>query len=195
MGTSFGSISTSEVDRYNEQLDFYFQAMEKYFCALHALKEVANRTIAFTIEIRNSGTAPADDVDVLFRFPDGFRLMVEEDLPKQPSKPRPPEKPVSSLERLVRGQQLMSYLPRPNTYMPSLKPISSFKIEETNSYDVTDHFRRIKHGVPVTLPKLYAQFASFVEAHSFNCEYELRPANAPSAFIGRLDFVVRMREE
>ena len=60
---------------------------------------------------------------------------------------------------------------------PHFRPPSSFQIEETNSYNVTDHFARIKHGIPAELPKMFIEFPSLAEATSFKCSYELRPAN------------------
>jgi len=73
--------------------------------------------------------------------------------------------------------------------MPSIED-TSFRIEETNSYDVTDHFRRIKHGVPVEPPTMYIEFPSLAEAKSFNCTYKLRPENLTEPVTGDLHFVI-----
>ena len=50
---------------------------------------------------------------------------------------------------------------------------SSFKLEQTNSYKLTDHFQKIKHLKAVQLPKLYLTFDSQDSIQSFNCDYEL----------------------
>lgn len=193
--TALGSVDflpLGAMRKYNEELDIYYSKMEKYYRKRHEWSEVANRTISFTIEIGNTGTAPADDVHVFLRFPNSFRLMTEEDLPKSPLRPRPPEKPISHLERLSRPLYMEPFLYNRSTYIPTVETIPTFKITEEGGYSVTDHFGRIKHGIPVTLPKLFVQFPSRSKSHSFSSEYELRPANSPTAFTGNLNFVVEV---
>ena len=86
----------------------------------------------------------------------------------------------------LHGNQLKS--------LPDIRPPSSFRIKQTNSYDVTHHFARIKHGIPASLPKIYIEFPSLTLAKSFKCTFELRPANLTSPVTGELHFVIESKE-
>ena len=93
---------------------------------------------------------------------------------------------LQALRSISAGLSMRLTPPIPQT--PSLP--SSFRITRTNSYNVSDYFERIKHGIPKSLPKMYAEFASREQAASFHCDYTIRAANVPSALTGQLHFVV-----
>ena len=188
------AISPEQIRRYNAELDEFYAEAESYFRALHDFREPTSRTISFMLEICNTGTAPADDVDALFHFPDGFRLLSEDDLPEEPDPPDPPEEPLGRADQLSRSLNYTHSLLARQPSVPSIGPASSFRIKKTNSYDVTDHFARIKHGIPATLPKMYIEFPSLSEASSFKCSYELRPANLPAPVTGEVHFVIERED-
>jgi hypothetical protein len=75
--------------------------------------------------------------------------------------------------------------------VPRFEPPASLRIERTNSFRVTDYFDNVKHGMSVELPPLYALFASYESAKSFECAYELRPANLPAPVTGKLHFMIQ----
>ncbi len=79
-------------------------------------------------------------------------------------------------------------LARPS--LPDFRMTSSFSIERTDSYDVRDHFPRIKHGDRVPLPEMFLTFDSYESAGSFSCQYTIRPANLPTPITGDLHFVI-----
>src|SRR5690606_37435868 len=122
----FSHIQTRD---YNAKLDTFYSRWEAYLREEHAFREPECRRIQFAIEIRNTGTAPAEDVDVSFHFPDGFRLMTEDDLPVAPRQPESPdESGHGRLARLV--ERKYASMPRPS--VPSAPPI---RIVESTSYD------------------------------------------------------------
>jgi hypothetical protein len=193
---SFGNnaINPEEIQRYNNELDDFYANIESHRRQIHAFHARESRTISFSMEIRNGGSAPADDVDVLFDFPGGFRLMGKKDLPQSPRAPTPPAKPLGRLDELRRSAEYArSVLAQPSEY-PDISFPSSFRIDETNSYRVSDCYSRIKHGIPETLPTLYAEFASLHEAKPFKCTYELRAANLTDPVNGELHFVIEVDE-
>ena len=150
----------------------------------------AKRTIRFEVEIRNVGTAPAEDVDVELHFPDGFQLMSDDDLPNHPVEPRPP-RDLRSLRQIIAENivQIPSvHFPSPT--VPELIIPTCFSIKRTGSYTVSDHFERIKHGARVVLPELFLVFDSYESASSFKYEYKLTLANLPDSVMGELHFVI-----
>lgn len=190
----FDPIEPEEYDRYNRGVDAYLAEYEQYMRETWEQKAALWRTIRFQIEIRNTGTAPADDVDVQVNFPDGFVLMSEDDLPDLPKEPRPPRKPRSRMDILsdsIGGIQNLSF---PSLLIPDFMMPTSFKIERTGSYMVTDHFTRIKHGGSVRMPEMLLTFDSYESAVPFHCEYTLRPANLPDPVTGELHFVIEKED-
>lgn len=188
------AINPDQIRRYNSELDDFYANAESYFRTLHDFSEPSSRTISFVLEISNTGTAPADDVDVLFHFPDGFRLLTEDELPEVPEPPDPPEEPLGRIDQLSRPTNSTYSMLAKLASLTDVSPLSSLRIQKTQSYIVTDHFARIKHGIPATLSKLYIEFPSLTEARSFRCTYELRPANLAAPVTGDLHFVIEREE-
>jgi hypothetical protein len=54
----------------------------------------------------------------------------------------------------------------PHIHVPNFKPLSTFKLKKANSYDVSDHFARIKHGQTEKLRQLFLIFDSHEDATS-----------------------------
>lgn len=193
--TAFGAmagISDAEYDRYNQGVNDYLRDYEAYVKAAWIATLVHRRTISFHIEISNIGTSPADDVDVHLHFPDGFTLSSEG--PEMPQVPRPPHPPQTAMEILQASMPYSSAMHFPSA-IGRPTPVSAFSIKRTKSYDVDDHFLRIKHGGSVTMPEMFVLFDSFEDAKSFSCHYTVRPANLPEALSGDLHFVVTKGSE
>ena len=187
---SIDPIQPEEYQRYNRDVDHYLAAYERYMRETWEQKAALQRTIRFQLEIRNTGTAPADDVDVEVHFPDGFTLVDEEGLPELPKEPRPPRKPRTRAQMIMDGIGPIPHLQLPSPAAADFKMPTSFNIRRTGSYLVSDHFTRIKHGGAAKLPEMFLVFDSYKDAHSFHCEYTIRPANLPDAVSGTLHFVI-----
>jgi hypothetical protein len=107
-----------------------------------------------------------------------------------PAEPSPPPEPRTQMGVLVNNMHYSTNLSLPTVTLPHLGMPLSFNIRRTDSYRVTDHFRRIKHGDNGLLPKLFLMFDSYDTASSFACRYVLRPVNLPDAVSGELHFVI-----
>jgi hypothetical protein len=183
-------IPAEEYERYNQGVDEYLRSYERYMRDTWEAQAAMGRSIRFEIEIRNTGTAPAEDVDVLLHFPDGFRLFLRED-PDIPQKPHPPRKPRTGNQIVLDSIDRISH---PDLAMPSppyFKMPSSFSIERTQSYDVRNHFPRIKHGDRVAFPEMFLTFDSYEAAAPFSCRYTISPTNLPTPITGDLHFVIK----
>ncbi len=186
-----GLIEPDEYDRYNRDVDEYLAEYELYMRERLERKALLQRSICFQVEIRNTGTGPADDVDVQIHFPDGFNLISPDDLPELTEEPSPPQQPRTLVQKITYSVGHMSdfSIPSPAVFNESKMP-NSFKIERTGSYTVTDHFERIKHGGSVKMREIFLTFDSYESAGSFHCEYTIRPANLPDPVRGELHFVI-----
>jgi hypothetical protein len=185
--------SIDEYERYNKDVDKYIIQYKSYLKASLMKREVTKRSINFQIEIRNIGTAPAEDVDIYLHFPDGFVLMQGDSLPpflKKPETPIEPRTQAQIIAESINSFSNFQHFSLPKSYIPQIGTTSAFKIKKTKSYELTDHFKRIKHGGFVKLPKLFIIFESFDSANSFSCDYIIRPANMPEPLRGSINFVI-----
>ena len=190
----YNSIPPEEYERYNVAVKEYLKKYERYMRDKWEQRTAMLRTIQFSIEIRNMGTAPAEDVDVLFHFPDGIILFLEDDIPSVPQEPHPPQKPRKSIQIMTEHIGRIPHFDPGRPAVSDFKMPTSFRIERTQSYDVLDHFSRIKHGDYVETPMLFLMFGSYEGASSFECEYTIRPANMPSPSTGKLHFVIKKED-
>jgi hypothetical protein len=182
---AFASIGQEEINRYNEECSCYPDRYRKY---LYKLRECQKRHgIHFQIAIINDGTAPAENVDVSFHFPDGFDMYLEDELPNLPYEPSLPQKPKTFVEQMKESMtsniNIRDLCRVSNTKIPT-----SYTLKRTNSYDFTDSFRIIKHHEKVILPELFLFFPSYEQIKSFQCTYRITVANLPDIVDGVINF-------
>jgi hypothetical protein len=190
----WNSVSREDIDDYNTRLDKFYQAYGEYLRASIQHQNLERRAIKLEVFVANDGSAPAEDIDVFMHFPGGFELTDAEGFPSPPTRPEPPQKPRTPMEKLHdRTQRLVSMppltahvpgpiVPPPNVSVPTIK--------KTNSYDVSFHVQRVKHGLQEPAEALYVVFGSFEAAQSFHVDYEILAANVPSKVTGQLHVVV-----
>ena len=190
--TNFDRIPAEEYDRYNREIDAYVERYGQYIRETWVTRAIMKRCIRFTVVISNTGNAPADDVDVLLHFPDGFKLITKERVPVVPDEPQPPYEPISRAQEMIKGVRMQGIRGMPEHLFYRFQPpqSSAFSIKKTNSYNVNNHYQRIKHGDVVRLPEMFLIFDKYETAASFNCEYTIRPVNLPSPVTGQLHFVI-----
>jgi rRNA-processing protein FCF1 len=192
---SYTAPELAEYDRYNQEVDVYMRFYEA-FLRQEAEWEAANRrTLRFQIGVWNTGTAPAEDVDVVLRFPNGFSLLTEDDLPDKPTKPSSPRRPRSIVEMSRETLRVSSSFEALSPHLrypirPVVPSEPTFSLKRTNSYEVREHFGRVKHGENGLLPMLFLTFDTDDAVASFACEYQLTVANLPDRIAGQVHFVM-----
>ncbi len=104
----------------------------------------------------------------------------------EPREPSLPQEPISDIEKI---RQQLSVVPDFSRYIiPDIEPPSSFSIKRTNSYDISDSFRVIKHNERECLPELFLRFNSIEKTKSFRCEYRVTIDNLPEEIKGNINF-------
>lgn len=185
-------IPKEEFERYNREREQYFSEYENYLVSLETLRSQPSRTLELILEVRNIGSAPAEDVDVYVDFPDGFSLYTKDNIPVGSKEPEPPSQPRTAFQNLLSQQMRAALRPIP---MPSLNATDmlmgdTFSLKKTSSYELREHFDRIKHGYLIPIRPLYLIFDSFETADSFNFRYEITAGNLPKAITGRMNVIV-----
>ncbi len=198
MSTSLLSIlSTADINGYNAELEKFYQDYAIYLQNKADFQSLKHTTVKLTIWLVNDGTAPAEDIDILLHFPDGFNLIDEKEFLQSPAPPTPPVLPETIMEKLGKFNTemygLSSYMISPPN-IPNLQPpnVSSPNIRRTtNSYGVEIEVRRLKHKFRVQFDPLYVVFESFNDANSFQVDYQILAANLPNEVSGKLHVVIQ----
>lgn len=182
------AIPQSEIDDYNRDLDVFFKKYEDYAEDLYEEGVFKNNAIKIEFRIGNSGTAPAEDIDVDIHFPDGFDLLMESDFPKRKTKPNPPSKPNRGIGNFRMPLSPTSFYQSAN-FQPNDTSVKFDlpRIKKTNSYNVNYHFKSLKHNQSLELEPLYAIFSDMSRARGFKIEYKLIISNLPHPVSGTLN--------
>lgn len=192
-------IPESEYERYNGELNTFFDSYERYYTGHWEYFEEQSRSAWVAMELANTGAAPADDVDVALHFPDGLLIRTSGDKSlRQPQAPEPPVRPRSMSDMLrdswMSAAQMTHYSPHlPTSFDPIAPNVSPLIIRETNSVLVETHVDRIKHGTIEELPRMHVTFEQSA-MRSFSIDYILRPGSPPSETRKRLDVIVEIAE-
>ena len=189
-------IPPEAIRRYNDQLDEFYSDYRGHLEALPAQENLKLRTICLKILMLNNGTSPAEDIDVLLHFPDGFQMFDQEHLPQAPTPPEPPDTPRTDQQTLQDrladfGASLLlrPVIPSvPNSNPPA--NVSSPSIQRTNSYTVDFQVRKLKHGFREAFEPIYLMFDTFEAASSFQIDYVIHAGNMPKPVGGKLHVVV-----
>jgi len=171
---------------YNRRVEQYYHDYEKYLRDTAAFREMNSRTIKLELLLHNSGTCPADDIDVHLHFPDGFLLYDEEHPPKGPEEPAVPSKEMNFFPETSLLTSF-PYIPR----MPTLPDRTIPKIRKTNSYNVTFEVPKLKHGYIWTIGTFCVAFDSWASAASFAIEYRIHAGNRIDPQTGELGVVIQ----
>ena len=184
------AIPREEYVRYNRDVDEYLKAAGEFFKRTHKQRVEKALSHPLKIQVANVGSVPAEDVDIWLHFPDGCLLY--EELPEDIEEPNPPIAPMSRLEMMRNGLDLHIPSSRFNDFGP-LKLPGGFSLRKTNSYEITDHFDRIKHGHAECVNEFILTFSTFESAASFQVEYRVTAANTPTPLVGTLNVRVEKR--
>lgn len=182
------SLSEEQINTYNSELKDYFKNYEEYASELYEAFNFKNHSIEIKFLLDNSGTAPAEDIDIEIHFPDGFELFSEDNLPTIRKKPNPPYKPKNRMDYNFQINSLARSIISPNINpdLGSMK-FNQPTIKKTNSYNVTYHFKSLKHNQIFELETLYAKFDDIKMAKGFQIDYKLIISNIATPIVGLLN--------
>lgn len=167
-----GFWSKKGAARHNATIDRVFKEYEAFLRRWPASVNALTCCVEFRFVLENSGTAPADDIDLLISArANGKWLKEPPELPEPPAMPEP---------RDPLGIRYMLQSTRPWD-LESLRlrddPIHGPIILEDEPRSVRYTVKRVKHHVPVDLPPVFFQFDSDEEVGSFTVGYRLVAAN------------------
>ena len=169
-----GFLSKKDAARHNAAIDRVSREYEAFLRRWPACVNALTCCIEFRFVLENSGTAPADDVDVLVSAQANGRWLEElPELPKPPTMPKPRHPlHISSLVQ-SRPWDLGPLGPLRLRDDPIQGPITVEDEPRIVRYTV----KRVKHHVPCDLAPVFFQFDSAEEVGSITVGYRLVAAN------------------
>jgi hypothetical protein len=194
-------VSEEDWGRYNRELDDFYFSSEMYLQHLNKWGEQNDRTFSFDLWVNNSGSTPAEDIDLFLMLPPVFRWVadVTTEAAKpllRPALPEPPERPKSRL------------LGSLNYRFPHITPITeqferilSERDRDTvevltqgeKGFCIHGKLRRVKHGQSQKVGSFLALFGSWDDIRPFEAEYKLSASELPDRVTGKIPFIVRAK--
>ncbi len=192
-GSDIPEILPLDIAKYNKCLDEFYENYQRYLERYRHWHDICSRSFVIKILILNSGTSPAEDIDVFIHFPDGFVLSKSSEFLSEPEKPQPPSPPVpitrADRTRLVFSSLTPQIIPSSNSQNRTQANISSVDIRRSNSYDVKLHVRKIKQNTQEAFEPMIVTFDSISQVSSFQIDYQLTAANVPKPVIEKLHVI------
>ena len=198
----FMHLTAAQLAKYNSELEKYLERYRQYLPEQWEFREARKRSFAVHLEVWNSGTAPANDIDAHLHFPDGFSMKQadsDQDGEEEPEAPEAPSVPMSPLEEVMEGMRsIQHYDLRPITeFRPYTRDLvrgldpRQLRIQRSESYDLTATIKRVKQGRRFAFNPLQLQFDSDDSVANFTIHYRLQPIELPVAVEDDLHVVVR----
>jgi rRNA-processing protein FCF1 len=186
----FSDLSKEQIDDYSTSLISYFEKYKDYLNKLCLYYKRDLLSVIFSFILFNDGNTPAEVIDILFHFPDGFQLFDYDEFQDIPQKPIPPKKPKNLLEQFnsFNTSANMPYDFSNISHPPSIDlKINKPSIKKTNSYDVNYEIGYIKHFHKIELEKVVALYESFEKMKNFQINYSITAENIPEQVHGVLN--------
>jgi len=188
----FNQITEEQVETYNRELNDFFTEYREYLKKDYKYNKLLSLKLPIDLRIRNEGNAPAVDIDIWLHFPDGFKLLNEDDFPDRPEKPIPPKKLTGKYDFDELNYPTFSSIHPFRNVANSIPDINFNKpeIRETNSYEVDIHYQALKHFQSTPIDTLFVVYRSASEIINFAIDYKIIIGNVPEPIVGSLSVVV-----
>ncbi len=193
-------ITNKQRKHYNDELCAFY---EEYRSWLVKARDIEIRRSLFrplSLWVFNSGSYPAQDVDVEIRFPNFLRVSLGENTLAPPSEPKPPKRPkpkdildAYSPPDFRTNSSLFYPQPLPDLISRTNSQPKASMYEDEGCDCVTMHWDNLKHCYRYQIsPIPHVQFESYESVRSFQLEYWISAANLPTACEGTFNVEVRI---
>jgi hypothetical protein len=179
--------------RYEAERTTYLRAYRDFARRHHHWRRAKAFMVEVGLEIVNSGTATADDTDVVLEVPGDVMVWLSDGLPSAPQPPDPPIPP----ERFgsIGRTSATSGVVQPSLGYPPQPPsnVSSFWLRRGSESELSCTVKSIKHGFIAVLDKFYVGFPDAASLRAFEIRYMMQPSNLPDPVTGRLAIVATLQ--
>jgi hypothetical protein len=171
-----------------QRLESYLRQSEKWLRAVYERDLFLSLTVEIALQLSNSGTAPAGDIDVYVTSPESVRLALGLSPPEVPDEPDPPN-------YLTRGSGRIPTAGDSNILMrdllgtPFVGPMTPRQLGPNRVKIPTS---RLKHGESMGLPSVHATFRDARSIGNFELVVEVTTASLPEKPTFRLPILARV---
>lgn len=199
LGRSLVTLPTqNDVEIYhNELLDYLKGEFSEYLKKQQRFVTLERRLRTIQLVLENSGTTPAENIDVSMHFPDGFLLREHKfqkpDTPKPPTKLRPKGIHEDLYRSSLSDSMLYSMPSRMNSTPPPVKPSRPpMSIRKTNSYEIVHGKDSLKHHFNWRWRPLFLYFDPIEENKTgYEITYSITANNLPDIVEGKLILILK----
>jgi hypothetical protein len=182
-----GFVSAADAAEHNAAIDGYYAHYDAFLKVWPSAVNQHFRILKFSLVLENTGTVPADDVDLqMWTDASGVWLRKMPKLPLPPAVPK--RRSPYDLGPLV-DMPFLNHLPT-NGYRPPANEDGPNISGEGSEQRVQYAVKRVIHHVPCELPLVYFQFNSDADVCSFNVNVKLVAANIRKPKAGSLQVEV-----
>jgi rRNA-processing protein FCF1 len=157
----------------------HFRQCVRYFLAWWKHRNDMQRTKELRLVLANTGTVPADEINIFVRVPKGVDVSPAGGLPPMPSLPLPPGK--------KRGPAPVGKTSGSVTQSCSIRYMRV--VEFPDCWELQYQLPRLNHHVTEVLTGLYIRFPSYVAAMPLTIEYRLAALNMPDSVRGTIQVI------
>jgi len=173
--------TANEWDHYQALLERYYEQYEAFLREKNLYENLRGRTAPLELKLLNAGESIARDLLVKMTLPEGILLYTENDYPKKPEEPLPPDRPAPVYERMLNGkldqQKVAAAIPYAE---PTQTLITDLKVQRGEGYDVSFRVPKLPQQGRLVVGKFYVVFPSIETAKNFSIPYKVF-ADGPAA--------------
>ena len=189
--------TSEQKQEYNKTLNAFYSGYEKIFRGKYKWDKILSNTVQLNFKISNSGTAPANDIDIFLIFSSTTKILLYRNFPKY-EKPKPPYKPKYAGDIDTSGMALnFFYDPPEKEYMRVIDDsvikntveCSAIKYLDDSSIEV--HYKyseSLKHNLGFLLEPIWV-----ISEDNFKIEYKLLISNYPKQVQGELNININVK--
>lgn len=187
-------VSQEQWQRYDRELDGFYDRYRDYLKLQNTVAEVRTRSIALDLWLANDGSGPATDIDVTIRFPAAIIWvamsgskdadLLEKDV-EPPTPPRKPQPAYLALQQRVGDWRPVAMAP-PDCSRSLLDEGPSVVKSDDESFELHAHLGRLKHGHSKSLGTLLAVFSSCEDVKPFQAAFAISASEVTEKREGNL---------
>lgn len=194
--SSLFDIPLSEFDRYNNDLETYYENYKSHLRDLVSFLAAQKRTIPLLLQLDNNGTSPATDVDVILEIKKLVAVKEEHDNDEKPIPPQPPKEPRTQSElQFDFFTELPAFSPDSSLSIDALlqERLRPSTVQTESATEVHFHINKIKHKCTKVLETIFLEIESDEEMKNFSLHYTINSHEAMDDFKGQL--IVKIEDE
>jgi hypothetical protein len=190
----------NEVERYNRELANHLKEYSEWLKHCSFVDQVDSHRIEFALWLDNTGTSPADDVDMTLELGDSVVFLFEVDSEDAdtfirsdpPDPPEPPKYDVFSDFHRLEFTPIMPEFERPNIDLSHLwgKHTTIVKAEEGRPHRIEFSAKRLKHFEPAHVGNFVAVLRPD-DIRPFQIKFRITAATMPKPVEGEIPVIVR----